>query len=233
MNSTGLLPSSPSSPPPSPWSVRQLLRGALAATLPRRLFLVRGPAAGKSVCLTFDDGPHPEHTPRLLDALKEHRVKATFFVIGQQMERYPDLVRRMSGEGHAVGHHSFTHGQPGQTSAGQLLEEVRRTQELFETVLEMTSRLFRPPHGKLTIRKLWRLWQAGLSVILWNVDPKDYQCQSADEVRNRLKAHPWRSGDVLLMHDTHPHAAMVVPDLVAAANQQGLTFTTISDWLTR
>src|SRR3954470_18425756 len=84
---------------------RQALRGLLAALLPSRLFLVRGRAGSGCVYLTFDDGPHPEYTPHLLDRLKEAGVCATFFVIGRVAERYPDVVRRIAAEGHVVANH--------------------------------------------------------------------------------------------------------------------------------
>src|SRR5204863_8624195 len=90
------------------WS-RQFIRAGFIATLPRRLLLARGPSGSASVCLTFDDGPHPHHTPRLLDLLKDQRVTATFFVIGRWAARYPELVRRIAAEGHLVGNHTFSH----------------------------------------------------------------------------------------------------------------------------
>jgi peptidoglycan-N-acetylglucosamine deacetylase len=214
-----------------PWRPRQLLRAGLAATLPRRWFLVRGPAHSNAVCLTFDDGPHPEHTPRLLDTLKGHRVPATFFVIGQQAQRHPDLVCRMAAEGHAVGHHSFTHGEPDQTSARQLVEEVRATGQLLASLLGRASTLFRPPKGKMTVGKLWRLWRARQTIVLWDADPKDYSRRFSGEVWEWFRGHPLRGGNVVLLHDNHPHAAAVLPDLVKAARQSGLRFTTIQEWL--
>jgi peptidoglycan/xylan/chitin deacetylase (PgdA/CDA1 family) len=212
-------------------SGRQLVRAAMAAALPRRWFLVRGPVHGDGVCLTFDDGPHPENTPPLLDALKEHGVRATFFVIGRQAEQHPDLVRRMAAEGHVVGHHSYTHSEPAETSARQLDDEVRRTRELLSSLVGGESCLFRPPKGKVTAGKLWRLWRAKQTVVLWNADPKDYARASDAEVREWFRDHPLRAGDVVLMHDNHPHAARVVPDLVEAARRGGLRFVTIPEWL--
>src|SRR5262249_3985118 len=218
-------PPIPAMSSPSSWGVRQVTRRAMAAVLPRRLFLTYGPAASRALCLTFDDGPHPEYTPRLLDALKQHDIRATFFVIGQEAEQHPDLVRRMAAEGHVIGHHSYTHSRPEETTAETLLQEVRRTQELFTRLLGRPSPLFRPPLGKVTVKKLWRLWRAGLQVVLWNLDPKDFACPSADMVRAWFQERVLRGGDLVLLHDTQPHAAVVVPDLAAAAARQGLTFT--------
>ena len=93
----------------SPWSMRQIARRILAATVSRRLLVARGPTQQGLVWLTFDDGPDPEHTPPLLDTLKACNVQATFFMIGMKAERHPDLVRRIAAEGHCIGNHSYHH----------------------------------------------------------------------------------------------------------------------------
>jgi peptidoglycan/xylan/chitin deacetylase (PgdA/CDA1 family) len=214
---------------PRAW--RQAARRVAAMILPRRRFLVQGPASSRQVCLTFDDGPHPEHTPELLDVLKAHEVSATFFVIGRRVERYPELVRRMAAEGHAVGGHSYDHGRPDQVSAAQLVDEVHRTSALLTPLIGFSPRLFRPPQGKLTISKLWSLWRADQAIILWNVDPKDYRGRTVDEVRTRLLARPPRGGDLVLLHDDQPYAAGLLPDLIAAVRGAGLEFVTVSSWV--
>jgi glycosyltransferase involved in cell wall biosynthesis/peptidoglycan/xylan/chitin deacetylase (PgdA/CDA1 family) len=223
----------PRGTPASSWTWRQLLRRAMSAALPRRLFLTRGPAAGASIALTFDDGPHPEHTARLLDILREHRASATFFVIGEQAKRYPNLVRRMAAEGHVVANHSYYNhpGAPESRSFKEWTDDIRRTSDLLADILGNPIRLFRPPHGKLTARGVWWLWRSGYTIALWNVDPKDYACASADEVRSWFAGHPFFAGDLVLMHDNHPHAAMVVPDLVAAVRRCQFSLTSLADWI--
>jgi peptidoglycan/xylan/chitin deacetylase (PgdA/CDA1 family) len=217
--------------PVSPWRWRQVVRSALAYALPKRLFLVRGPQDSREVCLTFDDGPHPEHTPRLLEVLASQGVAATFFIVGQQARRYPELVRRLADEGHVVVHHSYYHADPSRTSASQLLEEIRQTSDLLSELLDEVPELFRPPHGKLTGAKLWRLWRAGQTVVLWNVDPKDYALHSVAQGLSWFQTRPLRGGDIVLFHDTHPFAAEILPELIRAARQRGLSFTTPRHWL--
>jgi peptidoglycan/xylan/chitin deacetylase (PgdA/CDA1 family) len=216
-----------------PSSYRQMLRHSLTAVLPRRFFLTRGPAAGASVALTFDDGPHPEHTARLLDRLGEQQVSATFFLIGEQAKRYPDLVRRMAAEGHVVGNHSYYchSGPPKLRSFRETADDIRRTRDLLADILGTLVRLYRPPYGKLTARLACWLWRSGYTIALWNVDPKDYACVSTDEERSWFARHSFAAGDVVLMHDNHPHAAAVLPDLVSILRRRQLTPVSLAAWV--
>ncbi len=214
-------------------ALRQALKTGLETITPRRLFMVRGPRRQNSICLTYDDGPHDVHTPRLLDTLGNLSIKATFFVIGEQAERHPAIIRRMAAEGHTVGTHTYFHRDPAQTSARQLLSETERTCALISDLLGTPPpTLFRPPHGKLTPAKFLALWRMSQTVVLWNVDPKDFARQNTAEVRTWFSERVPRSGDLVLMHDNLPHAAEVLPDLAASAHERGLTFSTINDWVT-
>lgn len=201
-----------------PSRVRQALRSVLIQIVPRTRLVASLPAAKPSVALTFDDGPHPELTPRLLDVLAEHHAIATFFLIGEKAERHPDLVRRIASAGHAVGHHSWTHSEPAATSARRLLDETRRTRGFLEDLLGRPAPLFRPPHGKLTIAKLLGVWWQGNAVVLWNRDPKDFQMTHAAQLDAWFDVQPPSAGDILLLHDTHPLAVAALPRLLAASS---------------
>jgi glycosyltransferase involved in cell wall biosynthesis/peptidoglycan/xylan/chitin deacetylase (PgdA/CDA1 family) len=216
--------------PVSPLRWRQLLRRGIAGLVPRRLFLVRGPADGGRVSLTFDDGPHPVYTPRLLDLLKRRGVTVTFFLVGRMAEQHPDLVRRMAAEGHAVGNHSFLHPNLAELSLREALGNTLRTQEVLARILGTPPTLYRPPRGKVSALKLLSLWKAGLTVTLWNVDPRDYSCQSAEGMRTWFREHPLRGGDIVLLHDRVPHALDVLPELIETTQARGLTFTPVSAW---
>ena len=218
--------------PERPRPARQLVKRALTASLPRAALLVRGRPDGP-VCLTFDDGPHPEHTPRLLDVLAQLGLRATFFVVGERVARHPALARRIVDEGHLLGGHSYTHGPPATTSARELGREVRRTAELLAGILGGVPTHFRPPHGKLTGPKLLGLWSQRQSIVLWSVDPKDFACCDAGEVARFFVDRPLRGGDLVLLHDTAPYAAAVLPDLVTAARHDGLGFATVDAWTGR
>jgi peptidoglycan/xylan/chitin deacetylase (PgdA/CDA1 family) len=194
--------------------LRQAAKMALASCVTPRWFLARGrrQAADQRprLALTFDDGPHPEHTSHLLDLLESRQIRATFFVIGMNAERYPALIRRMAAAGHEIGNHTWSHSEPSQTSARLFLEEVRRTDALLKDLTGTIPRAMRPPKGSLTWTKLSGLWQQGKTVTLWNVDGRDYRMTSAGEAERWAVDYEPSDGDVLLFHDNHPWAATAI-----------------------
>jgi peptidoglycan/xylan/chitin deacetylase (PgdA/CDA1 family) len=202
----------------------------MTATLPRRLFMTSGPASSRSIALTFDDGPHPTHTPAVLDQLRALGVRATFFVIGSRAEAHPSLVARIAAEGHEIGHHSYAHTPPNETSAWTLVDEARRTAALLERLIGRRPVLYRPPHGKLSPGKLLGLWALGQTIVLWNCDPKDFACASDDPIRRWFEGAPLAGGDILLLHDVHPNIAPALDAVVARAAGLGLGFGTPAEW---
>lgn len=218
-------------PEPIP-SWRQMARAAMARTLPRHRFMVDVPYDTGSACLTFDDGPHPVYTPRILDILSEQQVTATFFVIGEEAEKHPDLVRRIANEGHVIGNHTWTHCHPGDQTADELIREVERADDLICGLVGECPRLFRPPMGKLSLRKFRRLWKAHKSVVLWSNDPKDFACGSPYELRAKLtQQQPVDPGDIVLMHDNKPFAAEVLSEVIDSMKRRGIAFASPANWL--
>lgn len=215
-------------PGPSPF--RQLVRRGMAEALPRRLFMTAGPPTSRSVALTFDDGPDPRHTPAVLDRLRALGVRATFFVVGARAEAHPELVARIAEEGHDVGHHSYSHSLPQETSAPTLIAEARRTSALLVRLTGKRPRLYRPPNGKLTPGKLVGLWALGQTVVLWNRDPKDFASEGVDPIRRWFAAEPLAGGDIVLLHDVHAHIAPALDVVVDRVARLGLEFGTPTEW---
>ena len=220
--------------------IRQLLRSTLAAVLPPGLFLTRGRKLwdGKTsnqpaISLTFDDGPHPEFTPRLLDNLASAGIVATFFVVGAQVEKYPLIVRRMADEGHEVGNHTWSHREPRDVSSDQFVDEIRRTGKLIEDITGNACRLTRPPKGELTAGKLWALMRERQTVVLWNRDPRDYRMTSDCEIEDWCRSYQPSHGDIVLMHDIQPHAATAAFLMGTLMPHAGLRYVTVSEWLGR
>ena len=213
--------------------LRQLLKSVFAAALPKSLLLARGPCRCLTderveIALTFDDGPHPEHTPRLLDVLADAGGRGTFFIVGERAEQQRDLIRRIADEGHELGNHTWTHSEPSQTSTARFLEEVTQTRRLIQDLTGRDCRLTRPPKGALTIGKALGLWRQQQTVALWNIDPKDFAMPEHAAMSQWLSGYRPQSGDIVLLHDNHPRAAVAVEQLVT---NRALRFVTLSDWL--
>ncbi|WP_010582896.1 polysaccharide deacetylase family protein [Schlesneria paludicola] len=214
-------------------AIRQFLKQALTACVPRRRLLVHGPRSTGSkprIALTFDDGPHPEHTPRLLDLLDRLALRATFFVVGQNAERYPHLLQRMSAAGHEIANHTYTHSEPRQTSAVQFLDEIQQTDRLVEQLTGRTMTTMRPPKGELNLSKLLGLWRARKTVVLWNVDPKDYRMQSVDDATKWCESYRPGDGDIVLLHDIHPYAVQVIETLATRGVFKQFETIPVSKW---
>jgi teichuronic acid biosynthesis glycosyltransferase TuaC len=212
---------------------RQMVRRAMAVAVPPRWFVVSGPSSSGGIALTFDDGPHPVNTPRLLDVLRENRAVATFFVVGRMAEKYPEIVRRIIEEGHQVANHTFYHEPTDLLSGSELLASIRRCQSVLDAIAEIPRRWCRPPRGKVSAWKLCKLWREGYTVTLWSVDPRDYACTSADELAARLRAEDLCGGDIVLLHDRLPFAAEVLPKLIAEVRARDLDFCRLDAWLAR
>jgi peptidoglycan/xylan/chitin deacetylase (PgdA/CDA1 family)/glycosyltransferase involved in cell wall biosynthesis len=212
-----------------PWSWRQIARRLVVAGIPKRFLVASGPSQGQLVWLTFDDGPDPEHTPRLLDVLKAHNVRATFFVIGMKAERHPDIVRRMADDGHSVGNHSFCHRSLDELSPVDLASEIQLTNKLLQRLLGKALPIFRPPRGRMKISTLWHLLRTGQQIILWNADPKDHSVSSPIVVSDWFRTHALKAGDIVLLHDNRPFAAVALPQVIKATRERGLEFATLED----
>ena len=214
--------------------VRQLAKGLLAAVLPRERILMRGPkSTGRlpRIALTFDDGPHPVHTPVLLDRLAQHQLRATFFVIGENARRYSDLVARMHSDGHEIGNHTWSHTEPKLTTTTMLADEIRRTDDLLFQLTGEVPIMMRPPKGEVGTQKLLQLWKLRKTVAMWNVDPKDFRMKSRDEMDRWCRAYQPTDGDIVLMHDNHPYAASAIENFAEEDLFGQFEAVTLSTWL--
>lgn len=206
----------------NPW--RQTVLNGLQLVVPKHRLFVRGNENSKNVYLTFDDGPDPARTTHVLDVLQKHSALATFFVVGQQAATHRDMLRRTAESGHTIGGHTYYHHRPEQVDGRQLMSEIHKTDAVFRDTLGISSPWFRPPFGKLTFGKLWRLWADRRTIVLWNQDPRDYRATSAKEIIDWFQQNPISGGDVLLLHDTAPHTAAALDEIVPYIRSKDLEF---------
>jgi peptidoglycan/xylan/chitin deacetylase (PgdA/CDA1 family) len=152
--------------------------------------------SSKVVYLTFDDGPIPECTPQLLDILKQYGVKATFFMVAENAERYPELLARVRDEGHVVGNHTYHHMRGCKHDTQTYVRDALRGAEVLQTTL------FRPPHGRMRNNQKKALIDQGYTIYLWDVLTHDYNPHySVDKMLAVVKRYT-RNGSILVMHDS-------------------------------
>lgn len=178
--------------------------------------LWRGPRVPgrRTLYLTFDDGPTPDFTPRLLDLLERHEVPATFFLIGNRARRHPPLVRALDAAGHTVGHHTYTHPDAWRTAPSLVNREMRLTTTLLEDLTGHAIRHMRPPYGHVTYPMYRWCRSHEQHVVMWDVMPGDFQRQATAERTMRWIERPLRDGSVVVVHD-NPIVSPTTPDALA------------------
>ncbi len=174
------------------------------------------------VALTFDDGPS-FYTEGLLDTLKEHNVKATFFVLGTQVRIQSETVQRMFQEGHQIGNHTWDHPNLTRLSDDQIREQLQQTDNLIAQIIGESTPFLRPPYGAYNDNVLAA---SGLPIIFWSVDPLDWKDRDAATVAARIVDAP--AGAIILAHDIHKSTVDAVPAIIAALKNRGIHMVTVT-----
>ncbi len=185
----------------------------------------RDPDGKMLVALTFDDGPSPETTPRLLDALEEKSVPATFFMLGFRAASEPDLVRRVQAEGHEIGSHTMYHQNLIYLPADAIQSDLTAAKSTMSSILGSEPTLIRPPYGNYnaTVSSL-----VGTPMILWSVDTLDWKNQNTDSIIATTMSEV-HDGAIILMHDIYPSSIDAIPPLIDSLRSAGYEFVTISE----
>lgn len=184
------------------------------------------PNSDKKVYLTFDDGPIPEITEWVLEQLKIYNCKATFFCIGNNIEKHPEIFNKLIAEGHAVGNHTFNHVKGWNTSNKAYLKEVEQCEEEIQknAPKNLQSKLFRPPYGKIKPLQSRKLRKLGYKIIMWDVLSADYKKEITKEkcLENVLKNV--ESGSIIVFHDSikaFPNLEYVLPKTLQFLSENG------------
>jgi peptidoglycan/xylan/chitin deacetylase (PgdA/CDA1 family) len=182
-----------------------------------------------TVAMTFDDGPHPKLTPKLLDILKERNIKATFFVIGKCVAEYPDIAKRIVDEGHEIANHSWNHPQLTKLSPSAFDAEISQTTDAIQKATGVRPVTMRPPYGAINPALTKRLNdEYGLCVILWSVDPQDWKIRKSEHVSSHIIKNT-APGSIILAHDIHPSTIDAMPTALDALQSKGYKFVTVSE----
>ena len=188
----------------------------------------RVPVSGNYIAITFDDGPHPQNTPRLLDILAARNIKATFYVIGRSVDLHPGVLRRTVAEGHEIGNHSHTHRLLSKLGESEVRQEMQRCQDAVGRAAGVRMRTMRPPYGGLlqSQRELVHR-EFGYPTILWSVDPLDWKRPGAPVITSRILAGT-TAGGIVLAHDLHAQTVDAMPATLDGLLRRGFKFVTVS-----
>lgn len=176
------------------------------------------------VALTFDDGPS-RYTKDIIDTLKSNNVNATFFVLGNKIEIYKDIIRESIKNGNEIGNHSYNHKWLSKLSTNELLDQINKTQDILKETVNYTPTCFRPTYGSVNnkIRK-----SINLSITLWTIDTKDWKINSVDRIVERA-IKDIEDGDIILMHDIFQRSSEALKKIIPRLKEQGYQFVTISE----
>ncbi|MDO5417964.1 MAG: polysaccharide deacetylase family protein [Lachnospiraceae bacterium] len=180
---------------------------------------------GKTIALTFDDGPHETWTPLLLDGLKERGVKATFFLMGENVEGKEEIVKRMAAEGHLIGNHSYCHVQLTRESMEQVCVDFERTGQMIEALTGKRPSYVRPPYGDWNEELECR---TNLTTVLWDVDSLDWKLKNRSRIVEKV-CREVEDGDIILMHDIFQSSVEAALDIVDRLAGEGWQFATVDE----
>jgi peptidoglycan/xylan/chitin deacetylase (PgdA/CDA1 family) len=184
---------------------------------------------GPYIAMTFDDGPSATLTPKLLDLLAARQIKATFFVIGENVAEHPEIVARAAREGHEIGNHSWSHPNFARMTDAAIRSQLKRTDEAIANATGIRPKLLRPPYGAITARqKRWIHDELGYEIVLWDVDPLDWKRPGPAVVTSRIVRNT-RSGSIVLSHDIHPGTIEAMSATLSQLQQKGFKFVTVSE----
>jgi peptidoglycan/xylan/chitin deacetylase (PgdA/CDA1 family) len=190
--------------------------------------LMRGNPNKKQIAITFDDGPHPEYTPKLLAILKQCDAKATFFVVGRKAKQYPDLVRAEIAAGHEVGNHTYDHLNLTKLPIVQAAAEIQACGDVLKSITHKKTAIFRPPGGDYNTEVGGIANDLGYTIILWTDDPGDYADPAKKVLLNRTLDRV-ENGGIILIHDGVQETIDLLPTILQTLKDHGYEFVTIHE----
>lgn len=185
----------------------------------------------KKAALTFDDGPNSRYTLQILDTLKKYRIKACFFLLGENVEYYPQIAKRIKREGHMIGNHTYSHRHLNRLKPENILWQIERAEEAYKKILALRPKFFRPPYGEAgrKVKDLAR--KKGYKLIAWDRCANDWENPPAKIITERIVSQA-RDRSIILLHDganighgrSRRNTALALPRIIAALKKKGFRF---------
>lgn len=186
----------------------------------------------KNIAITFDDGPDLKYTPQILDILQEKDVKATFFVVGMQVNKYPQVLERIELEGHLIGNHSYYHPSFTKLSSEELAAEIKNTDDKIFEVIGHIPNIVRPPYGAINDEVKQQLHDLDKDVVLWNIDPRDWDGTEVQDMFDNIMSNARDGGNILLHSFGSKHVENTVkllPLIIDELRSEGYSFVTVDE----
>ena len=212
------------------------------AVLVRKDTIYHPKVSEKVVALTFDDGPSPVWTPKILDELKKAGIKATFFMLGKHVEQFPDIARRVAQEGHEIENHSYTHHGLLNYKMNELEKEIKDTEAIIKKTTGRTTKYFRPPKAWATEKEKEKIEEMGYETVLWSLNSKDWVKFHDKQIRRYILWHI-QPGDIILFHDSggvwateggnRKQTVKTIFRLAEQLREKGYKFVTVSELLNK
>lgn len=216
-----------------PWPLVRRAAGDLAVAVSsarRRIPIYSVGITDKRVAISFDAAWGAEYTPRILDILRRHKVKTTFFLVGFWIERYPEVVKQIAAEGHEIGNHTNTHPHLNSLSREEIKTELSEVHRRIKELTGQEARLFRPPFGEYSNRVIEAAEELGYTTIQWSVDSLDWQDLTSDAILRKVtgEIHP---GAIVLFHNNARYTPDALEPIIQHLHGEGYTIVPISELL--
>jgi peptidoglycan/xylan/chitin deacetylase (PgdA/CDA1 family) len=192
--------------------------------------LIKGNPKIKAVALTFDDGPHPVYTMKLLKVLKKYDVKATFFVVGKMAEKHPELVRAEVKNGHMIGNHTYNHVNLTYIPDDEIKVEWQACNDVIKATTGVDMAFCRPPGGQYDSKVINAAMDIGLTTVLWTDDPADY-LKPSDKILETNTMEHINPGGIILLHDGIQQTIEILPQIIETLKKKGYKFQTVKEML--
>lgn len=208
--------------------VKNILKSFLQSCFKQKIIFNRLPVNG--LVLTFDDGPHPIHTPIIIDTLAKRGINAIFFVTGKELEQYPEMGRLIVQHGHILGNHTYEHLDLRKCDFNEYLRSIKKTYEIISLFQSPEKRIFRPPYGSLSLRLITAIVSSKSILMNWTVDSRDSFIKEDARLVNYVKTLPITQGDILLFHEDYPQTMRALPEIIDHLTAR-ITISGFSEWI--
>ncbi|MFD0693103.1 polysaccharide deacetylase family protein [Paenibacillus sp. GCM10027628] len=195
------------------------------------------PLKERKIALTFDDGPDNKYTPKILDILKKYNIQATFFVVGEHAEKYPEVIKRIAQEGHVIGNHTWDHQDLVHLPNDQIQDEIKKTDDMIKSITGQPPALFRAPYGAVSQDVKEDAALSGHRIIGWSVDTLDWDGKSVNQIMAAVKKEA-APGAIVLQHSAGgkngnlSNTLEALPQIITYLQKSGYSFVTVPDLLT-